>query len=676
MEPRRNFGLQQEAKTMTKTVSYLLTAMFLHGVSAAQTVTVTTAADVIDIPTTATIASLPGPDGKVSFSEAMIATNNTPGHQVIAFAIPKSEWVFQFIYPGRAVLTTGVGFYWRASDSVTIDGTSQTRFTGETNPDGGAEVAFYRNEVYLNAGSSRLVGIDGSSFSITGGGCTIEDNTGGMNISIFQGSKNIIRNNICGTIKIDGSSDNVVVGNTAQRIRIWGTGAKNNRVGGPTLGERNFITGYGSYNSEGLPSGTAVQLFSTEQTIIENNWIGTAKDGLSQGNVACNIGIGFEGVNVGTIVRNNLIAGILGRGTLKYTGSLFGWAIYFTGSGSNIAITNNTIGLDASGAPTLGSVWGIDVGYNGRATYNDVRIDDNVIAGHRYNGITVGQNARGVRLAGNSIYQNTQLGIDLVTPRFDLGPTPNDPGDTDTGANELQNFPVVTAAQLDGSKLRVVGTYQSMPATRFTLEFFASRVRHSSGYGEGEMPLGTTVVTTDASGTASFDVLLPKTAPVGWFVCGVATDIVLGNSSEFGQSTGIVERPAAVVFYGSACAGSVGTLGFVHNSLPQLGNATFTVGVTQTKPMTPSFLFAAGAATNVPIAGCTLLVDLASLWFVLPAMSDATGRANVAIPIPSQASLLGLRIYGQWFNLDAASANLRPVGGGAATRGAELIIGR
>ncbi len=43
-------------------------------------------------PDTATVADLPGPDGHISFGEAMIASNNTPGRQTIGFAIPTSEW--------------------------------------------------------------------------------------------------------------------------------------------------------------------------------------------------------------------------------------------------------------------------------------------------------------------------------------------------------------------------------------------------------------------------------------------------------------------------------------------------------------------------------------------------------------------------------------------------------
>ena len=107
----------------------------LAGFAAAQTVTVTTSADAVDVDwQTATVSDLPGPDGKVSFSEAMIATNNTPGHQTVAFAIPQSEWTLQFLHPGKAVLTSLTGFFFRANDQVTIDGTTQTAFTGDTNP--------------------------------------------------------------------------------------------------------------------------------------------------------------------------------------------------------------------------------------------------------------------------------------------------------------------------------------------------------------------------------------------------------------------------------------------------------------------------------------------------------------------------------------------------------------
>ncbi len=533
----------------------------LGSAAAAQTVTVTTTADVVDIDSfTGTVADLPGPDGLVSLSEAMIATNNTPGHQTVAFAIPASQlgWCCP-AFDGIAVFHSNVGFYWRANDEATIDGTTQTAFAGDTNPDG-AEILLYGKTFYLNADNSALRGFHGTSVQSGGAGSVIEDNTGFMNLTLFGGGGSIVRGNDCGTIVLDRTNDNVVVGNTAQRVRIWGFGpsqpATGNRVGGPAPADRNFITGYGTWNSEGLPSGTTVELFDTLGTRLENNWIGTTPDGLSQGNLASTIGIGFQGTNVDVQVVRNRIAGILGHGMgPHHAGQLFGWAVLISGDGSGIELAGNTIGLDANDAPTLGSVWGIDVGNPVTHPWNgtDVRIGSdepgggNVVAGHVLNGITVGRDATPVRMTGTTAYENGWLGIDLIPTGYGYGVTPNDPLDADTGGNGLQNFPDLAGASYQGGYLRVTGALHSSANGAFRLEFFAAPVCDPSGHGQAQLCLGSAFVATDAAGDAPFDVVLPIGAPAGWWVSATATAEPSGETSEFSACVPVTGSPATGV---------------------------------------------------------------------------------------------------------------------------------
>jgi hypothetical protein len=120
------------------------------------------------------------------------------------------------------------------------------------------------------------------------------------------------------------------------------------------------------------------------------------------------------------------------------------------------------------------------------------------------------------------------LGIEL-TP---YGVTANDPGDSDTGPNNLQNFPVLNSATSSGGTTTVMGTLNSAASTSFTLEFFANAACDRSGNGEGQRPLGQIVVATDASGNIGFVANLSIQVPPGQLITATATDPG-GNTSEF-----------------------------------------------------------------------------------------------------------------------------------------------
>ena len=99
------------------------------------------------------------------------------------------------------------------------------------------------------------------------------------------------------------------------------------------------------------------------------------------------------------------------------------------------------------------------------------------------------------------IYSNGGLGIDLGGN----GVTQNDTGDADTGANNLQNFPIVTYATILNGNLTVHGSLNSTPNTTYRIEVFINDAADATGYGEGQMYLGSFNVTTDSAGNANFD---------------------------------------------------------------------------------------------------------------------------------------------------------------------------
>ncbi|MCG3131664.1 MAG: hypothetical protein FLDDKLPJ_02469 [Phycisphaerae bacterium] len=515
--------------------------------ASAQVITVTTSADVVDFQGAQQVGDLPGPDGKVSLAEAGLASDNTPGVQTIGFAVPQGEWEYQWLFPGRVVLRPFLGF--RVFDTAVLDATTQTEFTGDTYSDGGEVVIWAETYLIDNIGGE-MRGFDNTSINLSGGTGNIIQSNSASNITVYDSSFNLIggthpgEGNTGGTIKIDRASHNVVVGNTFSRVRIlgWlggGQPAVGNRVGGSSPDERNYITGYGTFNGEGCPGGTTVQIFDSLDTIIEGNWIGTTPDGMRQGNNASVVGVGFEGENHGAMILNNRIAGILARGYDHCRNYVAGYAIALYGAGGDFVIQGNSIGLNALGEPVLGSVTGIASFDYYLGPVRDILIggpgpgEGNEIAGHLASGIEIVNPLAGIRISGNSLHHNSSLGIDLVPASFERGVTPNDPMDGDSGGNGLQNFPVLSEAVRRESSVRVIGAFNSRSERSYTLEFFAGAECDATGYGEGDRFLGAVQVVTDVAGDALFDAVVPGDVVVGEFLTATATDNASGETSEF-----------------------------------------------------------------------------------------------------------------------------------------------
>ena len=260
----------------------------------------------------------------------------------------------------------------------------------------------------------------------------------------------------------------------------------------------------GSANSSSAPG---IRLSGTGHR-IEGNFIGTNADGTASDRNAR--GVVLSDANGSTIggaspEDRNLISGNVHSGVE-------------VGASSGNTIRNNLIGPDKDGQPLA---------------------DSNAVLG----GVVI-SSGTGNRILSNSIFSNGPLGIDLSG-----GGREQDPKDPDTGANNKQNFPVITSAQTFATFTSINGTLDSTPSTRkmtrtFIIQFFSNPPIDppSTDPYEGKTFLGQVEKTTNRQGEATFGFAPSQKVPVGQFITATATNKKTGDTSEFSQAR-VVEEP-------------------------------------------------------------------------------------------------------------------------------------
>jgi parallel beta-helix repeat protein len=259
---------------------------------------------------------------------------------------------------------------------------------------------------------------------------------------------------------------------------------------------------------------------STTRNTIEGNRIGTNAGGTAalpnggSGIVFNDSGVSQNVVGGTATGSRNVVSGNGDRGIL------------LVNDASANTVRGNYIGVDSSGAAPLG---------NGSDGITIARASDNVLAANRiaFNAIdgigVVADFAAALRnrASRNLVFSNGALGIDLGGD----GVTPNDPGDPDTGPNELQNFPVLTRATATSDRLVVQGTIDTPKPATVTIELFANPVPSPggdpSGHGEGAAFLGTARPSLQGRFSAALVAVRP-----GTLITATATDAA-GNTSEF-----------------------------------------------------------------------------------------------------------------------------------------------
>ena len=427
---------------------------------------------------------------------------------------------------------------------------------------------------------------------------------------------NSVEGNYIGTQA--GNTDN---GNALDGVLLYAS--NDNTIGGTASGAGNVISG----NNTGI----VIQAVLATGNVVDGNLIGLTANGSAP---LSNVTDGVEILNSPANIIGAIVAG----------------------AGNQIGGTSNGNGVELSGVDTTGNVlWGNFIGTNsegaellgnsGDGVAIDANASNNTVGGTitgagntiEFNaGTGVGvSSGTGNSILSNSIDSNQQLGIVLSG-----------------NGNDGQSAPSLTSAIPASSATLIQGTLSSLPTTTFLIQFFTSPTADPSGYGQGQTLVGSTEVTTTASGQASFDLSLSSLLATGLAVSATATNESTGDSSAF--SNDVLTGPVNVEF-ASASFSAYASSGSATISVQRTGNlgATFTVayatsngtaqaGVNYTatqgtltfNPDQTVETFTVPLATNIPPSG-TLTVNLT--------LSDPTGGASLGTPATSVLTILDNR---------------------------------
>jgi hypothetical protein len=462
--------------------------------------------------------------GPGSLAQAILDANAQPGLDRIIFNIPGSGPHLIAISPTGLpditdpIIIDGYTQPGAAPNALTIgdDAIIEIQIDGGTNMDRALVLkAGTEGSVVRGLSITGLITLDGNGLYGSGGA-----------IRLIDAGGSTIEGNFLGLLP-----DGTTVSGAHIGVEVVSNG---NQIGGTAPAARNVITG----NDYGIvldgPSGNKV----------EGNLIGTDKTGSKLGTEpggtphAQGIGIFVvSGDHSDTIIggtapgAGNVISGNLGGPGIK---------LGLPGSSTpvnDIVIAGNLIGTAANGEDHLPNYQaGIKI-FGARNVVGGLdTAAANTIGCDQGPGVTVVQgsdNSASIdnRILSNIILGGSFLGIDLNGDVY----TSNDLGDTDSGPNNLQNFPVITVIDPPAANGDITfhGELNSTPSSDFLLQFFFYKYPVKPRF------LGNLSVTTTAGGRARFDFVAPGLGSVkGGTIASTATDSA-GNTSELGFGGGV-----------------------------------------------------------------------------------------------------------------------------------------
>ena len=449
--------------------------------------------------------------GPGSLRLAMLRANDGGPRDTIVFNIPGAG--VHTIRP-PALALPGLG------QPVVIDGTTQPGYSGTPLIEIDGTTAGTVNGLGLFGGNSIIRGLALNRFPQAG---------------IFVGSAgNTIEGNFIGT----DPTGTLARPNGGDGIVIRGA---NNTIGGTTAGTRNLISG----NNNG---GINISTSAATGNLVVGNFIGTNAAGTAA------IGNG-HGVNIVGGASNTTVGGTAsGARNILSGNSAYGVRIADAGTSGN-RVLGNFVGTNATGTAAIpNGLSGVFIisGASGNTVGGTQPAEGNVISGnssfgvaffgaagrrrqhgaqqpHRY-GRHRHRGARQQRLGGlrrdeqqphrqphgwhwqhdrlqrrrrracrrgHRQRHRQQPHLLERQPRHRSRAArrhANDAGDTDTGANNLLNHPVLSSARIVGANVLVQVALSPTPAGPGQIHFYANSACDASGSGEGQTPIGVSLI--------------------------------------------------------------------------------------------------------------------------------------------------------------------------------------
>jgi uncharacterized repeat protein (TIGR01451 family) len=482
------------------------------------------------------------------------------------------------------------------------------------------------NFIGTNASGTAVVGnavgvqIDSGAAGNTVGGLStgarnVISGNGAAGVEILASNSNVVQGNFIGT-NADGSAALAAPATAAVGV-LLDNGATSNAIGGTQANAPNVISGNSGdgvvISGSSIAGGTL-----SASNVVQGNFIGTT---LAGNKAIANAGSGVvlrAGANKNTIGgaaagNQNIISGNALSGIVLIdattTDNLIQGNLIGAAAGGTTALANGGDGILVDGAlrTTIGAANGTTAGTPA----------SNTIAFNKAFGVEVASGT-GNSIRVNSIFGNTKFGIGL-----------------DDNANNQQPPPGLLTAQTSSNTTTVTGQLHAQPNASYTIDIYADDPTDAPGVGQGRTYAGTTTVTTDANGNATFTLPVlasqfPSGVPNGGFVTGTATD-ASGNTSAFSLP---VTAGAATADVGLTMTASpvsaVGSGGLI----------TYTIGVTNAGPSSAS-----NVAVSDPLpAGVVFDSATASQGSVTASAAGSTGGQTITANLGSVASGQGATI--------------------------------